>query len=79
MFIWLIKNWLSVLVAIVSFSAGVFVGYHIGEWQGKKLGRAELKQEITQEVLEVKVKHAEIRNHRPDNAALIKRLRAHTY
>jgi len=79
MLIWIVKNWSYILVSILSFGLGYMIGHNIGVWHGKSLGRAEFKQEVTQEIVKVKVKNAEIRNHRPDNDALIKRLRSHTY
>lgn len=83
MFLFFLTNWRYVIVAVASFSIGFGVGYNVGEFLGKRQGIAEGRDQARLEqlskTLEVKEKHAKIRNHRPDNAALVKRLRASTY
>lgn len=79
MLIFLLSNWKSILVGIACFAAGFSIGYSIGEFVGKRLGHQEAIIEQVQQTLEVKEQYVKIRNHRPDNAAIIKRLRSGTF
>jgi hypothetical protein len=64
----------GIVTGIVCFGLGFGTGWLIGELVGKSLGKEIARVEQVENALEIKEKHEKIRNHRPDNDALVKRL-----
>lgn len=66
---------IAVFVSLVLFFIAIKL---YGNSQYDK-GELSCKKDVAEAVIEVKEKHEEIRNNRPDNDALIKRLLEGTY
>lgn len=64
----------GIVTGIVCFGLGFGAGWFIGELVGKSIGKENARVEQVENALEIKEKHEKIRNNRPDNDALVKRL-----
>ena len=64
----------GLLIGIACFSLGFSLGWFGGKFIGKSIEKKIAYVEQLENALEIKEKHEKIRNNRPDNDALIKRL-----
>ncbi len=73
--IWLLKHKIALLTLLV----GVYIGFFAGEISGKIEGCTNTNLRDLQTNVTIEEEQNEIRNHRPDNDALLKRLRGGTF
>lgn len=69
----------GIVTGIVCFGLGFGCGWFVGELVGKHIGKETARVEQVETALVIKEKHEKIRNDRPDNDALVKRLLSGTF